>query len=599
MRRYRRLARYSVRQWRALLLVIFATLGYSVTTVLQPWPMKILVDNALDNRPAPAAIRSALRGLSIDMTPTALVAVAAAATFALFILNSCLKVAVTWGWTAAGQRMVFDLAADVFAKLQRLSLSFHARRDVGDSLSRINADTYSVYTLTEALLVSPLQQLLTVTIVGAAAWSLDPELAVVTLATAPVLAVGARLLGRDLKHRSRASRDARAQLTSYAHQTLTAVPVVQAFDAATRHTGAFNRLGGDAANATVRSAVATAAFNQGSIVVATVGTSVVTFFGALRVIDGSLTVGSLLVFVAYLRTFQGTSKNLLATYGNLRNAAASVDRVFEIMDADEEVKDASGARPLRKRARGHVVIDDVTVGYEPGQSVLHGVTLEVEPGQLTALVGATGAGKTTIASLVPRLMDPWSGAVRIDGIDLRSIELTSLRENVAVVLQEPFLLPLSIADNIAYGRPGASLHEVQSAASAAELHDYIRTLPDGYDTVIGERGATLSGGERQRLAIARALLKDAPILVLDEPTSSLDVVTEEAVMEALERLTRGRTTFVIAHRLSTVRRAHQIALIDDGRVAELGTHPDLLASGGRYARYHAIQSSSSKAGQSS
>jgi ATP-binding cassette subfamily B protein/subfamily B ATP-binding cassette protein MsbA len=238
-----------------------------------------------------------------------------------------------------------------------------------------------------------------------------------------------------------------------------------------------------------------------------------------------------------------------------------------------------------------VVLEDVTFGYRPGEPVLHGVSLMAEPGETVALVGSSGAGKTTLASLLIRFFDPWSGRVLVDGHDVRDVQLASLRGQVAIVLQEPFLFPMSVADNIAYGRPEASREEIVAAATAANAHDFVSALPDGYDTVVGERGATLSGGERQRVAVARALLKDAPILILDEPTSSLDSDSEALLLEALERLMAGRTTFIIAHRLSTVRNADRVVVLEQGRVVETGRHRQLLARKGRYAHLHRLQTS--------
>jgi ATP-binding cassette subfamily B protein/subfamily B ATP-binding cassette protein MsbA len=266
--------------------------------------------------------------------------------------------------------------------------------------------------------------------------------------------------------------------------------------------------------------------------------------------------------------------------------------VFEVLEAEERVQDAPDAKPLPAHPvgeRGHVRLERVTFGYEPGRPVLKNVTLEAHPGEVVALVGQTGAGKSTLTALVPRLFDPWEGRVIVDGMDVRDVQLASLRAQVALVLQEPFLLPLTVAENIAYGRPGASQAEIKAAAVAAGADAFIRRLGEGYDTVIGQRGSTLSGGEKQRLAVARALLKDAPVLILDEPTSALDAQTEALLMEALERLMEGRTTFIISHRLSTVRHANRIAVIEEGQVAETGTQQELLAARGAYYRLHTLQ----------
>ena len=266
----------------------------------------------------------------------------------------------------------------------------------------------------------------------------------------------------------------------------------------------------------------------------------------------------------------------------------SIDRVSEILDAEPEVRDRPGARPLAA-VRGHITAKGVSFGYEPDRAVLQDISFEARPGEKIALVGPTGAGKSTLVSLVPRLMDPWSGTVTIDGHDLRDVQLRSLRERVALVLQEPFLFPITVAENIAYGRPDASRAEIEAAATAANAHAFIERLEAGYDTILGERGATLSGGERQRLSIARALLKDTPILILDEPTSALDAETEHSLLEALDRLMVGRTTLIIAHRLSTIKRADRILVIQQGQIAEMGSHAELLRQRGHYFNLYTRQ----------
>ena len=299
-----------------------------------------------------------------------------------------------------------------------------------------------------------------------------------------------------------------------------------------------------------------------------------------------MSLGSLLVFLAYLKTIQGATQGLLAVYGNVKGVEASIDRVSEVLDVEIGVKEARDAAAMGNVSAGGgaVVWENVSFGYEENTPILQEINLAIKPGQMLAVVGPTGAGKSTLVSLVPRFFDPWKGRVLIDGHDLREVRLADLRGRVSIVLQEPFLLPLSVAENIAYGRPGAGRAEIEAAAVAANANEFIRRCRAGYDTVIGERGASLSGGERQRLAIARAILKDAPILILDEPTANLDAQTEASVMAALARLTQGRTTIVIAHRLSTIRRADAVAVIDGGRIVELGTHDELMGDGGALSK---------------
>jgi len=309
---------------------------------------------------------------------------------------------------------------------------------------------------------------------------------------------------------------------------------------------------------------------------------------ANSVLAGKLTVGGLLVFMAYAGTLQQQLGGLTGIYTKLQSARASIDRAVEVLDADPEVAERPDARPLRA-VRGHVRYQGVSFAYEPGRPVLHEVSLEARPGQVLAIVGATGAGKSTLVSLLPRFFDPDQGTVSIDGHDLRELDLRGVRSAVSLVLQESFLFPISLAENIAYGRPGADRSEIEAAAEAANAHQFITDLPEGYDTVVGERGATLSGGERQRVAIARALLKDAPILILDEPTSALDAETEGQLLGALDNLMAGRTTLIIAHRLSTIRGADRIVVLEHGRVVEEGSHDALLHREGIYARLHGLQ----------
>ncbi|HEX2473800.1 MAG TPA: ATP-binding cassette domain-containing protein, partial [Lacipirellulaceae bacterium] len=299
------------------------------------------------------------------------------------------------------------------------------------------------------------------------------------------------------------------------------------------------------------------------------------------------------VLLSYFAALYSPIEELAYLGVGFASAGAGARRVFEVTSPHAEtVKEAPDAIPLPVREnhrRGHVSLEGVTFGYEPGRPVLHDISLEAKPGEIVALVGHTGAGKSTLVSLIARLYDPWQGAIRFDGVDLRQLQLRSLRDNIAFVLQEPFLFRVTVAENIAYGRPAATRDEIIAAAKAAAADAFIRRLPQGYDTIIGERGATLSGGEKQRLSIARALLKDAPVLILDEPTSALDPETETSVLEAMERLLRGRTTFVIAHRLSTVRKADRVIVLERGQIVEAGSHGELLAAGGTYAMLEQLQ----------
>jgi ATP-binding cassette subfamily B protein/subfamily B ATP-binding cassette protein MsbA len=362
---------------------------------------------------------------------------------------------------------------------------------------------------------------------------------------------------------------------------------VQAFAQAEREHQRFEKFATAAIRAQQRSTLLGSLNGLSSGLITTLGAGVILWVGATQVIQGTLTLGSLLVFLVYLNSLQAQLKVFAEMYTSAQKFHANVARVEEVLQGASEISEKPDAISIV--ARGHVKMENVFFGYEPNISVLRGISLEVRPGETLAIVGATGAGKTTLVNLIPRFFDPTQGRVLLDGNDLRDLKIKNLRDQISMVLQEPFLFPFSIADNIAYGKPSASRHEIEAAARNANAHDFIQKLPRGYDTVLGERGETLSGGERQRLSIARALLKNAPVLILDEPTGALDAETEKSILEALERLMAGRSTFLIAHRLATVQKANQIVVLKDGRVEESGTHAELMARGKLYAHFHNLQ----------
>lgn len=588
MCKYRRLLSYLTRHRGRFLLIAVLTLTSAVLAAVQPWPMKIVVDHVLSAHPLPAGLAQFVEGLSFNPTPLNLLALATVGGLLLFALNSALEVLLTSSWTMAGQRMVYELAEDLFARLQRRSLRFHSRTTVGDLMSRVTGDSWCVYQIADTLLFAPGHALFTSGLMVALMWQLDPILTGLALAVAPFMVLASFFLGQPLQAAAKLKREIESRIQAHLQQTLTGIPVVQAFAQEDREHQRFQAYADAAIRAQQRSTVLGSINSLSSGLITTLGTGVIIWIGARHVLDGRLTIGGILVFIVYLTSLQTQIKIFANIYTSLKRFGASVDRVMEVLDAPVDLPEKAGARAL-PAIRGTVQFQRVTFGYEPGRPVLHDLTLEAQPGQTIAIVGPTGAGKSTLINLVPRFFDPWEGCVRVDGHDVRDLPLANLRRHIALVLQEPFLLPLSIADNIAFGRPDADRADIEAAARAANAHAFIEPLPAGYDTVIGERGATLSGGERQRLAIARALLKNAPILILDEPTSALDAGTEQLLLAALERLMAGRTTFVIAHRLATVRRADGILVLHEGRIIERGSHAALLAKPGMYARLHRLQ----------
>jgi len=560
-----RLRPYVFRQWRGLLAILVLTAFASGLAALQPWPLKILIDVGMQHQSPPRWFH----WLGATPSSVALIWAAGIAQLAISALNSAFDLGLGWLWAAVGQHMVNRLSVDLFARLQRLSVLFHARQHVGDSLSRLSTDTWCIYSITSTLLVSPIQQMLTLATILWVAWTLDRELAVLSLVVAPLIGAASIFFGRRLKNRAIGARSAESRLASFVQQTLSAIPLVQSFGAQPYNTRRFELLSEDVVSWAKKGALVNGSYGLVTGLITTVGIAIVVFAGSQRVLAGQLTIGGMLVFAAYTRSLQKSAETLLQTYGQIKPTEASLDRVFEILDLPEAVSSNSASR--RAPRQGYIRIENVTFGYEPGCPVLNRVNLEARPGEMVAIVGPSGAGKTTLVSLIPRFLDPWEGRVTFDGIDIREIKLPSLRIKVAVMFQDPLLFPVTIAENIAYGKANATRSEIEEAARQANADQFIRRLPDGYDTVLGSRGATISGGERQRIAIARALIKRAPVLIMDEPTSALDAESEALLMDALERARAGRTIFLIAHRPSTAQRADRtFELVGHGSALPLG-----------------------------
>ena len=582
------LGSYALRRWRGLVAVLATMVAKIALDLLKPWPMKVLVDHALGNQPLPPALAALVASWPGGGSPEALISWSVAATVVLFLAGWALSVAVSYANIGFGQRMVYDLATDVFSHLQRLSLKFHARQSVGDSIRRVTTDCGCVSVIVKDAALPFVAALVTFGAMAAIMWRLEPRLTVVSMIAAPWLVLVLRRYMQPMLDRSYAQQEAEARIYEVVERQLSSIPVVQAFRQEAVGDRVLSQTTDTAVRAAADSAIVGLKFRALTGLGTALGTAAILWVGAQSVLEGRLTVGGILVFLAYLAALYGPLETLMYAPSTTQGAVGSARRVLEILDTKREVEDRRHAI-IVPRLRGHLRIEHVTYGYEEAQPILRDVSLEIRPGETVALIGPTGAGKSTLAGLVPRFYDPWSGRVTVDGVDLRDLQLKNLRSQVAVVLQDPFLLPTSIAENIAYGRPTATHAEIELAARAANAHDFIQRLPEGYDTIVAERGATLSGGERQRLSVARALLKDAPILILDEPTSAMDAVTEALLLEALQRLMKGRTTLMIAHRISTVARADRILVLEGGAIVETGTPVELRRRGGIYARYHALQ----------
>jgi ATP-binding cassette subfamily B protein/subfamily B ATP-binding cassette protein MsbA len=556
--------------------------------VLKPWPMLFLLDYVLGGKDMPPALNQFASALPGTAEREGLVLWTVASTVVIFLLSWALNLANSYANVSLGQRMVYDLAGDLFAKLQQLSLHFHLRKAAGDTIRRVTTDCTCVSAIAKDALLPILSAFLSLVVMFTILWRVSPGLTLLALAVVPCLMWIFHLYAQPMLERSHQQQEIEGRIYNTIERTFSAMPVVQAFGREDLSDHLFQEANRETMTAVLSLTRIQIRFKVLMGLTTATATAGLLWFGASQALRGEATVGVILLFLSYLASLYTPIETVMYTSATIQGAAGSAVRVREILSERQTVTDKPGAIALSS-VRGEVRFEDVSFGYERGRAILRGITLQANPGDTIALVGATGAGKSTLVSLLPRFFDPWQGRVLLDNHDLRVLQLKSLRQHVAVVLQDPFLFPVSVSENIAYGQPNATLAEIEAAARAAGAHEFIQGLPGGYRSILGERGATLSGGQRQRLSIARALLKNAPVLILDEPTSALDAETEAALLQALDRLLKGRTTFIIAHRLSTVRRADRIVVLDEGRIVESGRHAQLLAAGGHYARLHQVQ----------
>jgi ABC-type multidrug transport system fused ATPase/permease subunit len=553
----------------------------SLATMAQPWPLAMMLDVVSGHRPEASFF---LFGTSKVLT---MLAIATALGFLTVIVSHGLTVINSYLDSKLEQYIILDLRSDLFEHAQRLSLAFHDERQTGELMGRINYAASSLGLIIMA--VPPIAQaLLTLTGMVLIAALINLKVTLISLSVMPLMYYSLTLYGARIVPRLERVQGMEWRSLSIVNESMAMLRVIVPFGREGYEHRRFREQGETAARERVQLTVRQTLFNLLVTTCTAIGTGLVFYFGWREHFAGRLTTGDLIVLLSYIAAIYTPLEQISTTMGGIHQQLVQLNASFQLLDTEPEVKQAPDATELG-HARGDVEFEDVQFAYKGRAPVLRDVSLRVSAGSRVAIVGPTGAGKTTLLSLLVRFYDPQRGRILIDGVDIRRLTLESLRSQIALVLQEPMLFAGSIAANVRYGRLDASMDEVIAAAKAANAHDFVSRLPHGYETLLGERGAGLSGGERQRISVARAFLKDAPILVLDEPTSSIDSKTEEVILDALDRLAVGRTTFTIAHRLSTIRAADQIVVLDHGAIVERGTDEELLRRGGLYSELHAAQ----------
>jgi ABC-type multidrug transport system fused ATPase/permease subunit len=557
----------------------------SAVGLLVPWPMKFLFDNVINCDPLPPTLARLLGPAAGDRV--ALLVITVVAGFVLVLLQNGLSVLDSYVNTEIDQGMVLDFRSDLFRHAQSLSLAFHDERRSGMLIYAINFQADAVARLVMA--VPPLAQSV-LTLVGMVwiSYRIDQTLSLLALTVVPLLYYFVHFYVRHIQRRLEHVLAMEGESLSIIHEAMSMLRVIVAFGREDHEHGRFRSQGEKTIRARIRVTVWQTVFSLAVNLTTAAGTALVLGFGAYHVLQGRLTWGQLTVVLGYIALIYKPLETISSTIGSLQSVLMALRMSFGLLDTPPEIRDEPGAADV-DRVRGQVAFEKVCFNYSSRIDTLQEISFEAGAGKVVAIVGPTGAGKTTLMSLIPRFYERKRGRILIDGRDVRQYTLRSLRRQISVVLQEPLLFSGTIAENIRYGRLDATLDEVMEAARQANAHDFVLRLPNGYDTELGERGVQLSGGERQRIAVARAFLKDAPILILDEPTSSIDSKTEAVILDALDRLMVGRTTFMIAHRLSTVRRADVILVLDRGRLVERGEHGELLRQGGLYRQLHDIQ----------
>ncbi|MBE6091742.1 MAG: lipid A export permease/ATP-binding protein MsbA [Selenomonas ruminantium] len=570
MKNYKRLLQYIRPYLKRLGLAIVCIVVAAACNLYLPWIIKDMVDKVLADK---------------DMVMLYVICVS---IVVVFLIRGIFYYGQSYLVSYIGQKVVIDVREVMFRKFQRMPMAYFDKHQTGETMSYITNDVSAI----QSALVDQLIEMVTEgsILIGSIVMMvyLDWKLSLLTLIVIPLVGQAMKIFGRKLKRNGTVIQERAADITSLLQESISSIRVVKSFVREEYEIKRFINQNILNFQAAMKNVQLTSLLTPTVEFLAAVSVTFIVGFGGYEVVNGQMTAGALVAFLTYAVNLANPVKRLARVYGNLQRAMAAVDRVFAVIDLPEPIRDKEGAKELPK-IEGHVKVDHVTFGYKEGVNALEDVSLEVKPGQMIAFVGPSGAGKSTIANLIPRFYEINSGAISIDGQDIRDVTVASLREQIGIVPQETMLFSTTVMENIRYGRLDATDEEVIEAAKAANADVFIRELPQGYDTPIGERGLNLSGGQRQRMSIARAILKNPRILILDEATSALDTESEKIVQAALDSLMVGRTSFVIAHRLSTIFNADQIYVIDGGRIKEHGTHEELLAKNGLYSHLYNIQ----------
>ena len=563
--------------------------------LLQPWPMKILVDHVGGGK---AVHGIGERLLPADMSPHGVLLVVAIAAVAIALVSALCSYGQKWASTSVGQRVSHELRTRLYAHVQSLSMDYHTSRKTGDLITRLTSDVDAVQSFAVASALDAVVDCLTLAGMVTVMFFLNWRFTFIALSVAPVLFAVTYYCTRRSKRASRELRRNEGEIVSTLQEVLSAIAVVRAFGQEERESRRLQAKSAQTVEIALRARSTKAILSPLAEVVAAIGTAFMLWYGGDLVVTGRLSAGSLVVLVWYLGKMYKPMQDFARLTDSYAKAAVSYERLREVFETQPTVRDLPGARsPVD--IRGQIEFQNVNFSYVPGLPTLRDLNFRLPAGQMTALVGPTGSGKSTITALVGRFYDPDSGAVKLDGVNLRDYRLHSLQERISFVRQDNVLFNASIRENIAYGKPDATPEEVGQAARMANVDEFVSRLPNGLETLVGERGAMLSGGQRQRIAIARAIVRQSPLLILDEPSSGLDAVSEALVFEAIDRLIEGKSALVIAHRFSTVRRAALILVVDVGRIVERGTHDQLLQRDGLYAQLYNLQFSSPGPGRQS